>query len=220
MSVRPSWDATFKLDTTNIRDLSPDVIDEAGLPRLMPASYYEGTTTNERALLGHRHGLYLLPTLELAKWLTEQIDDRVAIEIGAGNGRLAAHLEIPATDSMLQDEVSEFYEISGQPRSAFGPNVVKLEAQQAVRRYWPKVVVAAWVTHRWNRRYPGRGGNMFGPNLDWILGRVDEYVFIGNEQVHRFHPLPKLAQEIHHFPFVYSRAHNGSRDFVAVWRRS
>lgn len=203
------------------RDLSVDVIDEEGLPRIMPASYYESTTAEERALLGHYHGLYVLPTEELVTWLADYIGERSAIEIGCGNGRMAERLDIPATDLKLQDDQAWYYEALGQPRSTYGPNVIKLEAQQAVRKFWPDVVIGCWVTHRHNKRRPSREGNMYGPNFDWILDRISEYIFIGNEGTHAKHSLwDRDPLAVHYLPFVYSRATNGGREFVGVWKGS
>jgi hypothetical protein len=210
----------YEIDLEGLRDLSPAVIDSEGLPRVMPAEFYEGTTIAERAVLAVRHGLYLLPTAELCSWLIEHIGDRSAIEIGAGNGRMAAHIGIPATDSHQQDdqEISQYYRDLGQAKVRYGPNVERLEAKEAVRRHRPQVVVGAWVTHRYNLRRHSRGGNENGPNLEWIFERIEEYVLIGNEAVHAKHPLWEKPHEIHYFPWLYSRAMNGSRDFIAIWR--
>lgn len=209
----------FTLDPRNIRDLAPDVIDADGLPRVMPASYYASTTPEERALLGHRYGLYGLPTIELCDWLTEFIGGRNAVEIGAGNGAMAAHMGIPATDAMLQQnpDVQAIYELMAQPLITFGPNVRRLEASDAVRVLRPQVVIGSWITHRFDKRRPSLEGNMFGPRTDWILERVEHYVLIGNESVHANNPLLKTPHETHHFDFLYSRAMNGSQDFVGIW---
>lgn len=211
---------THLIDTTGARDLAPDVIDGTGLPRVMPASYYAGATAAERGLLCVRHGLYCLPTVELVDWLRTFIDGRKAIEIGAGNGRLAEALGIPATDSYLQDEpfVREYYDALGQPPIRYGPNVARLEARDAVRKHHPQVVIGSWITHRYNARRHGRGGNMFGPDTDWILGRCEHYVLIGNTQTHAQHSLWQRPHEIHHPAWLYSRAMNGSADFIAVWK--
>lgn len=208
-------------DMTDVRDLAPYVIDEEGLPSIMPAAFYEQTTIKERYWLGHRYGLYLLPTVELCGWLGEHIGSRKAIEIGAGNGRLADWLGIPATDSKLQEDpamVRLYGELGGQAPVRYGPNVEKLEAKKAVRRYWPDVVIGAWVTHKYNPRRHLLGGNQFGPDMSWILDHIDEYVLIGNEEVHAKNPLWDLPHGIQYLPFIYSRAVNGSRGFVAVWK--
>lgn len=205
----------YLIDTEGVRDLATDVIDEHGLPRVMPADFYAGTTSTERGVLGIRHGLYCLPTVELVTWLTEFIDGRKAIEIGAGNGRLADAVGIPATDAYLQER--DYYEIHGQPLILFGPNVERLEARDAIRKHRPQVVIGAWITQRYNRRHHAAGGSRFGVDTDMVLRHVEHYVLIGNEKVHAKHPLWQRPQEIHHPPWLYSRAVNGTRDFIAVW---
>lgn len=88
------------LDASTITDISDAVIDETGRPRVLPASFYENTTPEERGLVCHRHGLYCLPTVELADFVRETIGGRTAIEIGAGNGALAEKIGIHATDKI------------------------------------------------------------------------------------------------------------------------
>lgn len=207
------------LDVSGLRDLAPDVIDEQGLPHVMPARFYAQTTAEERAWLGNRFGLYCLPTEELCDWLRAHLGQRPAVEIGAGNGRMAERVGIPATDSYMQDDpaVRAHYERMGQPPVRYGPSVSRLEAKEAVRSYHPAVVIGAWVTHRYNRRQHWRGGNQYGPDIDWVLRRCEEYILIGNEMVHARSPLWERPHELYHFPWLYSRAVSG-RDLVAIWK--
>jgi hypothetical protein len=215
------FDGTFDLDLTGLRDLAPDVIDEHGLPRIMPASFYAAATPAERAWLGLRFGLYGLPTLELVDWLRVHLRGRSAIEIGAGNGRMAAALDIPATDLYLQEdhETKRVYDAIEQPTITYGPNVEKIEGQAAVRKYRPQVVIGVWVTHRYSQRRAGRGGNQYGPNTDWILDHCEEYVLIGNQRTHAKHPLWDEPYDIIFPPWLYSRTHTDSPNFIAWWRR-
>lgn len=210
----------YLVDTEGVRDLAAEVIDEQGLPRVMPAAYYAATTVTERSVLAIRHGLYCLPTVELVNWLTEFINGRNAIEIGAGNGRLAEALGIPATDAYLQErpDVRKYYENYNQPLIVFGPNVQRLEARDAIRKYQPEVVIGAWITHRYDPRHHVAGGSMFGVDTDMVLRQVEHYVLIGNEKVHAKHPLWRRPHEIHHPSSLYSRAFNGSPDFIAAWK--
>lgn len=210
---------TYLLDTTNLRDLAPDVIDAEDRPRVMPASYYADTNSQERAWLGLRYGLYGLPTEELCAWLTDRIAGRSAIEIGAGNGRLAEQLGVSATDSYLQEDpaVGAYLLSTGQPRTFYGPNVERLEALDAVRKYRPAVVIGSWITHRYNPRRHGLGGNQYGPKIEAILDRCEEYILIGNTKTHAKNPLWKREHELFHFPWIYSRSVTNTPDFIAVW---
>lgn len=50
--------SSFVLDPTKIRDLAPEALGPDGRLRVLPAAFWAGTTPAERALFGHRHGLY------------------------------------------------------------------------------------------------------------------------------------------------------------------
>jgi hypothetical protein len=204
----------------DVSDLAPAVIDGTGLPRVMQASFYEATTQEERTVLAVRHGLYGLPTVELVAWLRTHIGDRSAIEIGAGNGRLAEAVGIPATDTRIQEggATRAHYESIGQAPVTYGPNVERIEALDAVRKHRPSVVVGSWITHRYDGARHAAGGSMYGPDTLAILALCDEYVHIGNEGVHQHDPLWALPHEVHHFPWLYSRAMNGGRDVIGVWK--
>lgn len=204
---------------TNTRDISLEVLDENGRLRILPAAYWATTTAQERAKLGMRHGIYAFPTVELVERLREIIGDRSAIEIGAGTGVLAEALDIPATDSRQQDrpEIQLLYKALRQSTVPYGPNVLTMDGNQAVRRLKPQVVVAAWVTHKWDDKRPQAEGNAFGVDELAILYRAELYVFVGNEKVHEGKAIWDQPHTIEYPPYLYSRAVNGSRDFLAIW---
>lgn len=208
------------LDPAGVRDISADALDSRGRLRILPARFWAGTTVEERALFGHRHGLYQFPTVELVEHLRGLIAGRAAIEIGAGHGVLAEALGITATDSLMQgkEPYRSIYTAYGMPAVPYGPNVVDCDAGRAVRRYRPQVVVAGWVTHLYDPARHTAGGNEVGVDEDDVLGHCDEYVFVGNEGVHEGKKIWRRPHRIWYPPYVFSRAWNGSRDFVAVWK--
>lgn len=208
------------LDPDNIRDIAPEALDAQGRLRLLPASYWATTTREERALFGHRNGLYSFPTVELVEHLRALIAGRSAIEIGAGHGVLAEALGIPATDSMQQakPKYAAIYALTAQPTVPYGPNVVEMHASRAVRHYKPEVVIGCWVTHKYNPQLHDLGGNEAGIDEFDVLDRCAAYVLIGNEIAHAKKPLWAAAHSIQYPSFVYSRSFNGSRDFIAVWK--
>jgi hypothetical protein len=203
-----------------VRDIAPALLDDLGFLRVAPAAFFADTTVQERALFGNRHGLYGFLTTELIQWLQERINGRKAIEIGSGNGSLAYALDIPATDSKMQDnpEVAKLYATIGAPVVKYGPNVQKLNALDAVVAHKPKVVVAQWVTHLYKQSRHEAGGNMWGVNEERIIKSCEEYIFIGNEQVHAGKSIWNLPHEIIYPDWLYSRAANGSRNFIACWK--
>jgi len=208
------------IDEEQTRDLAPEVLDDEGRIRVLPASYWAGTTPHERALFGHRHGIYSFPTVELVEYLRDLIGDREAIEIGAGHGVLAQALGIPATDSRQQAQgyARAIYEATGRPPVQYGPNVEEMHASRAVRHYRPQVVVGCWVTHLFDPRRPEAGGNNAGIDEWDILRNCGQYVVVGNDAVHGVKAIWSRPHHVEHPPWLYSRAVAGGGDFVAVWR--
>lgn len=207
------------LDPRNVRDISPDVLTEPGKPRIMPASYYKNTTPHERALFGVRHGIYGLPTEELIAWLREQIAGRSAIEIGAGHGAIAEALGIPATDSWQQADpvYAARYAQINQPVVQYGKTVEKLDAAAAIAKYKPQVVVASWVTHKWLPQRHSAGGNEMGVDEEALLDSCETYLFIGNRSVHAGKSIWSRPHKLLEPDWLFSKAANGSPDFVAIW---
>lgn len=212
----------FVLDPKKTRDLAHLLLDAKGQLLVRDARELAQTTAEERLLFGVRHGIYGLPTTELLKFLRARLAGRSAIEIGAGHGMLAQALSIPATDNRQQEDptIGAYYQSIGQPTIHYGNHVEKLDAERAVAKYRPQVVIACWVTHRFDEAAPQRGGSVTGVDEAAILRNCEEYIFIGNEQVHRCKPILSLPHEKITPPWLYSRALNGSPDFIAIWRNT
>jgi hypothetical protein len=210
----------FLLDPNSVRDISSDVLDAQGRLRVLPTAYWVITTSEERALFGHRCGVYSFPTVELVEYLRDLIGKRTAIEIGAGHGVLSEALGIPATDSRMQEQerYRAIYAEHNQPTVPYGPNIIECHASRAVRRYKPRVVIGCWVTHKYDPARHWAGGNEVGIDEEDILRHCEEYIIIGNERTHANKKIWKHRHRIEYPPFVYSRANNGTRDFVATWR--
>lgn len=208
------------IDPSQVKDLRPEVLDDKGRLRVLPSSFWEGTTMYQRAALGARTGLYSYPTVELVARLKDIIGGRSAIEIGAGHGVLAEALGIPATDNFQQrmPRYKAIYERAGLVPVPYGPNVIDMHASKAVRFYRPEVVVACWVTHKFDIKQPQRGGNEIGVDEPDILRNCAAYVFVGNGNVHKEKPIWDRKHVIEFPPYVFSRASNGSRDFLAVFK--
>jgi hypothetical protein len=213
--------AFIALVPDNIRDIAPDVLDDNGRLKILPAKYWATTTEAERALFGLQHGIYSFPTIELVNFLTATIGERTAIEIGAGNGVLADRLGIRATDNFQQrmPKYIERYRMMKQPTVPYGDNVEDIDANRAVRKYKPQVVIACWVTHKYDKRRHSAGGNEIGVKEEEIIAGCERYVVIGNEYVHEGKSIWSLPHEIIYPDWLYSRATNDTRDFIAVWNR-
>lgn len=218
----PGGTQAVQLDPSKIRDISDEVLDDRGRMQVLPAAYWAGTTVLERALFGHKNGVYGFPTVELVEWLQEQIGQQSAIEIGAGNGVMAEALGIPATDSLQQrmPKYALIYAASGFPTVRYGPNVIEMHASRAVRKYKPDVVIGSWITHKWDPRRPEAEGNEDGVDFPDILHNCKKLILVGNSQVHRWNGLWDRDVELLTPDWVYSKSHNGAKDFVATWKGS
>lgn len=205
------------IDPDKVRDLSPLLLDEHQNLKVVPASVLAETTTLERVCFGNRRAIYNFPTVELIEHLKEIIGDRSAIEIGSGNGVMAKALGIPATDNRQQErpDVVAYYELLRQPVIKYGDNVEELDAHAAVKKYKPKVVVATWVTHKFNPADPTREGNQDGVDEAWIIDNCDEYVFIGNMKTHEKKPIWSRPHTKQALPFLYSRSMSDAPNFIA-----
>jgi len=213
---------TYEVDPAKVRSLAGEVLDDTGRLRVLPAAYWATTTREERSLFGNAHGAYSFPTTELVTYLREAIGDRTAIEIGAGNGVLAEALGITATDSREQDHpvLQLYFKLMGQPTVPYGPNVFMADAQLAIRTYKPQVVVACWVTELYDEsRHGDKAKAKIGgiDDLD-VLEHCETYILVGNEEIHGEKLIWKRPHEVIYPDWLYSRAMNGSRNFIATWR--
>lgn len=195
-----------------------------GQLQVMPAAFYAEQAPNDLALWCFARGFYCLPTVELVEQVRELIDTDDAVEIGSGNGVLGRALGIPRTDSRMQErvDVATVYADAGQPTVEYGADVEKLTALEAVEKYRPRVVVAAWVTHRYKRERHALGGNMNGVDEGKLLEKpfVRRYVFVGHERVHANKPILARRHETFHMPGrLYSRTLD-RRDVTWVWEPS
>lgn len=217
--IQPIVNNHSVFDPVNTRDLTPELIDEQGHLRVVPASVFANTTTAERAVFGHRHALYGFLTTELIDYLTPLLSGRTALEIGAGHGGLARALGIRATDNCMQADplIKAHYASMGQPVIQYGPNVEKLSAEQALLKYKPRVVLASWVTHKYDDKRHEAGGNMFGVHEESVIEACETYIVIGNAQVHAGKSIWQLPHRKITPPWLYSRATNPSPNFIAIW---
>lgn len=196
---------------------------DKGVLRVMPGAFYQQFEQVDLSGFALRHGLYVLPTRELLDKINELILEvsptRSAIEIGSGNGVLGRALGIPCTDNFMQNDptVRALYEQMRQPVVSYGTHVERLDAQKAVDKYRPEVVVAAWVTHEFNEKEPERGGNMFGVDEVALLSKIKRYIFVGNFSVHQQKPLLALPYSVYESDLLFSRGRMPKGNAVVVW---
>lgn len=204
---------------TDIEYMEKDLF-ENGKFVIKPASYYIDIPEIDISNFCHKHALYNIPTTEQVEYLKDQIGNKYAIEIGSGNGVLAEALGIKATDSKLQDApaIKQFYNIYGQNTIKYGDNVQKIDANTAVATYKPDIIIATWVTHRFEQNL--RTGNAAGINECQLLKHAKKYIHIGNHNVHFDKPIRKKHKYTeHYFNWLLSKKGFDPQNVVWIFER-
>lgn len=205
------------INPDDVRDISNDLLLPNGKLKLLSYHEYKKYTLQELQLFGHINTRYGIPTIELVEHIKSIIGDRKAIEIGAGHGDLGYHLDIPMTDSKIQDDpkIKAFYEANGQPTIKYPNDVQKLEALEAVKKYTPQVVVASWVTTYSPIPMKDYGSSPHGIKENEILDLIETYILVGNLDSHWDKPILKNSTYISR-PYIISRAKNPQNNRIFV----
>ena len=202
----------------NVSYLDRQLLDESGRLKLLPASVYLAIDPLYLRAWCALNAYYTLPTVELVAWLAERIKGKRALEIGAGNGSLGRFLGIPMTDSYQQVDDSfttAYFRANGLKPTKPAPDVEKEDGENAVRRRKPQVVIAAYVTEKWNDK-KGQG-NYLGVRYPYVIDRCETFILIGNLKTHGDNRAKRLPHEEHFFPWIITRAQYPSLNRILVW---
>lgn len=212
-------DGIFMMNTKDIDYLYKDLYVDGKL-QIKPYSYYKDLDRDEVRQFCVKEGIYCLPTTELVEFLKTEIGDSRALEIGSGNGAIAEALEIRATDNKMQSwsHIKERYDLLKQGTVQYGQNVDVYDGMDAVRRFKPKTVISAWVTHKYNPKQHYREGNMYGVDEQKVLDRIEKYIFIGNTHTHRHKPILDNFHRTIKPEWLVSRVWN-DKDVIWVWEK-
>lgn len=207
-----------------VNHIDHEVLDEHGrLRALFPAATFQDLHPVALRVWCHQRARYAIPTLELVSWLRARIAGREALEIGAGNGDLGYLAGIRETDSAIQQlDAKAFFLLSGQPPTNPPPTVRRIDALEAVCKFRPRVVVAAWFTRKFEVGKDREGhaqASMFGVREEEILEQVETYIHIGNENIHSQKTILKLPHETIKFPGLLSRTADQGTNVIYVWER-
>ena len=163
----------------------------------------------------YHKGIYGIPSKELIEIIRPHLVDNKSIEVGAGCGVFGRALNIPSTDSMIQNkpEVKAYYSALGQPIVEYGKNVINLEASDAIAKFLPEVVFGSWVTQYVSpleTETPVGGGSVYGLKESEFMPKINKYIIYGNDTVHRHKDIfrnPKYKVEsIYNGQDFFSRA--------------
>jgi len=198
-------------------------LDENNRIRLLPTAEYLSVPNDHLRLWMHRHARYVIPTVEAIDWLLKKIAGRKAIEIGAGNADFYYHLGITGTDSCVQRDdpkVAEFYRLTGQPPTMPPSDVLKLEAEKAVKQLQPEVVIGTYVTRKFVNGVdvPGRAqASEHGTRDEYIIRNTGCYIHLGNSMTHGQKTALRFTHEKLQPSWLVTRAQYPEQNVVYIW---
>jgi hypothetical protein len=163
----------------------------------------------------HKNAIYGIPTKELIEVIKPHLVENKSIEVGAGCGVFGRVLNIPSTDSMIQNDpkVRLYYQALGQPIVNYGKNVINLEASEAIDKFKPEVVFGSWVTQYIppeKAEELQEQGSEYGLKESEFLPNIKKYIVYGNDSIHGYKKIlrdPKFKVEtIYNNVDFFSRA--------------
>jgi hypothetical protein len=209
------------LDPVDTTYLDRMLLDAKGKYRVPLAEELQRENHKHLQAWCHTRARYNLPTQELVEFVKGLIRGRSAIEIGSGMGDFGGHLGVPMTDSYQQTtpESQLYMALCGQPPIHPPPEVEQLNARQAIEKYKPKVVVAAWVTQLYQDGDTPKkiGSSIHGVDEGWLLDNVETYIFVGNERVHKDKRILSRPHREMRPSFVVSRAFDQTQNVIWIW---
>jgi len=204
----------------DIDGLCEMLLNDDGKLNVVDAKEYEQFTQDQISYFCVQKGFYCLPTTELIKFLSVKIGDRKAIEIGAGNGSVGRALNIKMTDNYQQNMLryKTMYERMQQTTVPYGDDVLQMDAKRAIEYHKPDVVLACWVTHKYNPLHHYKGGNEIGVDEEHLLANIKEYIFVGNATVHAEKPILKRQHDTLITNWLVSRAFEPEFNVIKIWK--
>lgn len=200
-----------------LKELDKFFFDKEGNYILHSAADILKISAGDIAVWCHKKAIYGLPSQELVSFLKNEIREKKAIEIGAGHGYLGNALNIPQTDSYLQERrsIRKFYNLAGQPTINYPNRVRKLNAIQAITRFKPEVVIGSWITQRGTAEIPQ--SSAYGPNEEKILKMVKKYIMIGHISQHDKKIIRKYPHQVIYGDWICSRSLDRSGNIIYIW---
>lgn len=210
------------LPNVDVKYLDAVFFDRRGNIRILPHSEVARIPIEHIQVWCVLNAVYTLPTQELIDWLQQQVNERKAIEICAGNGSIGRALGIPRTDSYCQTSLPElrmYYAAFGQKVTEPPKDVEKFEALDAIAHYHPKVVISSFGTQIY---MPGDeiqqvGSNVYGVDELKIISVVNCYIHIGNDGPHKDKRIYKFNHRKLRFPWLVTRAQNQDLNNISIW---
>lgn len=171
----------------------------------------------------HATARYGLVTQELVEWLQGVIGGRRAIEVASGQGDLGFALGIPMSDLAIQQRFYMQSHYGNEVRTNPPPDVERIHAMQALAKYKPQVVIASWLTQKYEKGDRNKKGEVVINSLPGgvdeckLISQVETYIHIGNIVVHPDKRAFKIPHQEYKFPWLWSRANAPELNRIWVW---
>ena len=214
---------TENVDPNTILAITKMITDDNGYIKPVPYDAVKDAGKDNLNIVMQTLGLYTFPLCELVEFLRGEIDDDNpdfapdAIEICAGTGWIGRNLDIPITDSCLQNrkDVKEMYINNGCMPITYPDDIEKLDAISAIKKYEPEFVIGSYITRKWGLG-SRKDGNIYGVDTGWVVNNCHRFYMIGNENVHHGDPIFKRTHKTYTFPWLITRG-DCSKARIWVW---
>lgn len=195
------------------------LLDERGIIKLQSADFYKTIEHTNLRIWCLCRAIYQLPTVELVEWLKANFNLNKAIEIGAGNNYLYHYLGIVGVDNYSEQirAVKLVHEILNQPSTNPPPEVEKLDAIAAIKKYQPETVITAWSTLKCEDPEGIDAGHKYAPDENEILDLGVAYIHIGNDEIHGDREIMNKPHETYYFDWLVSRGKHPEKNCIYVW---
>lgn len=172
---------------------------------------------------GNKHGRYIIPTQELIVYLKDLIGGRLCVEICAGFGDLGKALGIKSTDSgqQMQPDMMAYMTLLGQRPIKPLPHVEIINANEAVRKYKPEVVIAGFATQLYQKgdesANPKIGSSIYGVYEQDILKNTKMYIHIGNFLTHGDKRIRVHKHKVFQPDWLVTRSMSPAHNVIFIW---
>jgi hypothetical protein len=196
------------------------ILDDQGIIKLQSADFYKTLDYTELRVWCICRAIYQLPTVELIEWLKDNFNLDKAIEIGAGNSYLYHHLNVKGTDNYSEQipQVKLTHQILKQPSTDPPPEVEKIDAIAAIKKYRPETVITSWMTLKCVDPEDVDAGHKYAPDEQEILDTGVTYIHIGNEEIHGDREIMNKPHQTYYFDWLVSRGKYPEKNCIYVWK--
>jgi hypothetical protein len=100
--------------------------------------------------------------------------------------------------------------------------VTRLDAEQALEAYKPQVILAAFVTQKYepgDEREPKIGSSIHGHDEVKIIREVETYIHVGNEETHKDKRALRRTHRSIKANWIVTRAFDQTKNVIWVWEK-